>query len=704
MMVAADAERIAELDRPGGRHELALAAGIVAILFVILVPLPPAVMDALLIVNVTGSFVVLMTTAYVKRPVDFSVFPSLLLVVTFFRLALNVATTRLILGNAQDAGLGAAGGVVAAFASFVAGSNVVVGLVVFFILVVVQFVVITRGTTRISEVAARFTLDAMPGKQLSIDGDFAAGLISGTEVRRRRADLEHETDFFGAMDGASKFVRGEAVASLLITATNIIGGFFLGAFYHGMSIPTAADVFAKLTVGDGLVSQIPALMVSVGTALLITKNSGGDGLGGDVRRQILGNHRIFYVAAAFLLFLLPSGIPKLWLLAGAVVSLGIGLSLRGETTEGDPATFRHEPAEVPLKPVEESSHEKVRNLLLLEPIELEIGYRLVGLVDEERGGDLMARLSRVRERVALDLGLVVPPVKVRDNTRLHPGEYCVRLRGNAVGHWRVYPSKVLVITEGESLSLDGIPGADPATGSEGTWVVEAEAAVAARNGFVVRRVGEILTEHIEKLVRLHASEILTREEVSRLIADLRERAPALVDELIPGTLKIGDIHKVLQNLLREQVSIRNLELIIESLADCGERLRDPGELTEHVRVALARTICSRLATRDGVLHAVLLDPALEEFLQTSVENTEKGGGMAIEPEVAETLVESVEGTLRGLETLKLPPVLVCSGLIRTHLRSLIVRRLPAAAVLAYEEVADDFRLQVHGTVALQKVS
>jgi flagellar biosynthesis protein FlhA len=702
-MAGTQAEKNPWAERMGSLAEIQIAAAVMAIIFVILVPLPPALMDALLLLNLTGSLVILMTTTYAVRPVDLSVFPSLLLVVTFFRLALNVATTRLILGGAAERGLSAAGNVVQAFANFVAGTNVVVGLVIFGILVIVQFVVITKGTTRISEVAARFTLDAMPGKQLSIDGDFSAGLISDDEARRRRRELSLEADFFGAMDGASKFVRGEAIASLAITLINLIGGFLIGTLHYSMSLGKAAGVFSRLTVGDGLVNQVPALMVSVATALLITKGSGGEGLGRDLGRQLFRNHRVFFIAAVFLILLAPSGLPVSALCLGALASFILGIFLRDREAKKTAAA----PEEVPsgaAAGTEESGQEKARSLLVLEPIELELGYRLVALVDETQGGDLMSRLSRVRQRMARELGLVVPPVKVTDNTRLQPGEYCVKLRGNRLGHWQLRPGKAFVITEGEALdALGGLPGVDPSTGKPGQWMNESQAAAAARAGYLIRRIPDIVTDHLGKLIGSHAAEILTREEVSRLVTDLKRRTPTLVEELIPGVVKLGDVHKVLQNLLREQVSIRNLELILETLADHAEQTRDSVELTEHVRHALSRSICASHALRDGTIHAVLLDPALEEFLQTSVEKMERGSRLAIEPEIVETLVKSVGEAITRLEDLRLPPLLVCSGMIRAHLWGLLARKLPSVAVLAYEEVTEDFRLEVHGSVALEKV-
>ena len=684
----------------GRSSDAILACGILGALFVILVPLPRALMDALLMVNIAGSLIILMTAVSVARPLDFNVLPSLLLVVTFFRLALNVATTRLILGNAEKHELAAAGQVVQSFAEFVAGSNLVVGFAIFTIIVVVQFVVITKGTTRISEVAARFTLDAMPGKQLSIDSELAAGVLTDDEARVLRQQVGDEAEFYGSMDGASKFVRGEAVAGIFILLISIFGGFFIGTIYFGMDVSRAASLFTRLTVGDGLVTQVPSLLVSVATALLVTKSAGNENLGRELGRQLFASDWIFFVTAIFLVLLLPSGLPPLFLITGAVVCVGVGLTIRNRTDDVEVAP-EIESESAGLSTL--SPQQKARSLLVLEPIELEIGFRLIGLVDEARGGDLMVRLARMREKIAVDLGLVVPAVKVLDNTRLHPAEYSIRLRGNRVGHWRVKPDGYLVTAEGDRVEgLKGTEGLDPLTGSNGLWVDESQCSLAASAGYRLCGTSEIITNHLDSLVRGNAAEVLSREEVSRLISDLRKRAPALVDELIPGTVKMGEVHKILQNLLREQVSIRDLETILETLADHGDRTRDAATLTEHTRRALSRTICASLADKSGTLHTLLLDPALEEFLQSSVERADRGSRLAMEPEMVEDLIDSVAGTVGRFALKNAPRVLVCSGAIRAHLRGLIAERVPQLAVLGYEEVTNDYRLEECGTVELEQ--
>jgi flagellar biosynthesis protein FlhA len=679
------------------RSDLAIAAGIVAVLAMILVPLPRPVIDALLIANLTGSLLILLGAARASRPLDLSVFPSVLLLATFLRLALNLATTRLILARAHAEGLEAAGGVVQAFAGFIAGDSLIVGFVLFAIIVLVQFVVITKGTTRITEVAARFTLDALPGKQLAIDGELAAGLIAEDDARRRRREIAEEADFYGAMDGASKFVRGEAIAGVLILFACMGGGFALGTLHYGLDAARAAEVFTRLTVGEGLVNQVPALMVSVAAALLMTKTSERSDLGKDLAVQVFADGRTFFIAAAFLVALLPAGLPGPPLIAGALLCAAAGIARRPRPA-GEPAVAE---SRKPRSAAPPDSEEKARALLAVDPIALDVGYRLVGLID---GGDgFLSRLDRLRERVALDLGLVLPPVKVRDDRRLRPAEYRILVRGSAAGRARLYPGQLLALGSPEALEgLEGAPAVDPASGAPGVWVDEARADQAAAAGCRLVAPAEALAAHVEAVARLRAAELLTREEVSRLIADLKQRAPALVEEVIPGTVKLGEVHKVLQDLLREGVSIRDLEGILEALAN-HEGGGEGGDLTGSVRRAIAGTISSPLADRDGKIHALLLDPALEEFLLGALERADRASRFRIEPELADSIRSSIAEALRRLQAARRPPVIACSGLIRAPLRALIAAGAPAASVLAYEEFAEGFRLEPAGSVAVERM-
>jgi flagellar biosynthesis protein FlhA len=471
-----------------------------------------------------------------------------------------------------------------------------------------------------------------------------------------------------------------------------------------MDAGRAADVFTRLTVGDGLVNQLPALMVSVAGALLVTRGSGGERLGRDISTQLLSNDRAFFAAAAFLAALIPTGIPAPLLLAAAAACAIAGLSARqGLAAESAGAGAIPVPREgSPAPPGDPAaSGEKARELLVIDPIELELGYRLVGLVDAASGGDLMDRLSRARERIALDLGLVLPPVSVRDNTRLHPSEYSIKLRGNAVGRWRLRPGRSFLVTDGEPAEgVEGLPGVDPSTNRPGLWIADDQASSASVSGGALRKSSEIIASHLDTILRTRAAEILGREEVSRLLAGLKKRSPALVDELVPGILKLGELHKVLQNLLREQVSIRDLETILETLADHAHRAKDPGRLTEEVRRSLSRTICSSCADKDGVLHALLLDPALEDFLQRSAVESD-GSRLALEPELAETLTATaVEACRRAGESGR-KVILACAGPVRAPFRALLARKLPLVPVLAYEEIADDYRLEAAGTIAVE---
>lgn len=688
----------------GSSSEVVIGVGLLAILLVIFVPLSPAMMDVLLIFNITVSLLILMTTACLQTPLEFSVFPSLLLVVTFFRLALNIATTRLILGEAKN-GDYAAGGVIKVFADVIAGQNIVVGFIVFSIIMVVQFVVITKGTTRISEVAARFTLDAMPGKQLSIDSDLNSGLIDEHTARRLREETNEEADFYGTMDGASKFVRGEAIAGLVITCVNIGAGFCIGVIYHKMPVVEAADVFTRLTIGDGLVSQVPALMVSVATALLVTKNSAGENLGQDVGRQLFTNERVLFLVAFFLILLLASGLPAGVLLGGASCCIGTGIYVRRRRVETEDE-FEEEYEVGEFEPAnEEPTPESVRSLLPLEPLELELGFRLVCFVDEERGGDLLDHIARVRERVALDLGFVVPPIKVHDNIRLRPTEYAIKLRGNALGTWRVYTDRLFALVgDNSEIQLSGEPGRDPITDAAGLWIDESQCPLAASAGYSVRSTPELIVEHLHEVVRSHAAEILTREEVSRLVTDLQTRAPSLLNEVIPARMKLGEVHRVLQSLLEEQVSIRDLETVLEVLADYEGKLRTPTELAEKVRRALARSICGSVCAPNRTVKALLLEPPLEEYLQRAHEETAENEELGLEEELAQTLARRVVEELTTHRDKDVPVVVVCAGTLRPHLRRLVSREDPRVIVLAYEEVSEEFEMEVCGSVAFENVA
>ncbi len=680
-----------------GRHiDLALAAMIIAVLLLVIVQLPPALMDFALVLNFTLSLVILLTSIYVPKPLEFSVFPSLLLLTTFYRLALNIATTRLILGAAEPGpdALYSAGAVIRAFGLFVAGNSLVVGAVVFAIIVIVQFIVITKGATRISEVAARFTLDAMPGKQLSVDADLNAGLIDEETARRRREDIVREADFYGAMDGASKFIRGDAIAGMIITLANIAGGFAIGVLQRGMTAREAADLFTKLTIGDGLVTQIPALVVSLAAGLIVTRSTARADLGRDLAGQVLSSPKSLFITACFLLLLLPSGLPAPVLLAVAAACAGTGWFL---------ARSRREAARAAQKPAAQTAPEPEtvkERVLALDPIEIEVGYGLIDLVDG--AGKLPERIGSIREKIAMELGFVAPSVRIRDNMRLEPRQYVVKLRGIPIARWQIEAERYLAMAARDDIEpLAGTETADPAFGMKATWIPRQDAARAEALGYAVVDPTSVMATHLAALIRRHAADLLTREEVAGLIERLRQKSPAVVAEVIPDQLKTGQIQKVLQLLLREAVSIRDMETIFEALADWAPRTKDPEMLSEYVRHALGRAICERCLGADGTLHAVTLDPNMEEFIDQAIERTERGSHLALSPETATAICAEVGGKLKALVEQGHPPVVLCAPQIRFRLRALLAARIPDVVVLALGELAPDVEVVVAGNAAVK---
>src|SRR5262245_22536807 len=588
---------------------------LVCLLLVILVPLPTQVLDLLLVVNITLSVIVLVTTIYVKSPLEFAVFPSLLLAVTLFRLVLNVATTRLILTAGDRAATAklaehAAGDVVSAFSSFVTGSNLAVGIIIFSIIFIIQFVVITKGSTRISEVAARFTLDAMPGKQLAIDADLNAGLINEAEARRRRRAIEMEADFYGAMDGASKFVRGDAIAAIVIVLVNIFGGFGVGVFQQGMPLVQSLGTFTLLTVGDGLVSQIPALLISTATGIMVTRAASEANLGRDVVGQFSANPRAIGIAASVLLILaLIPGLPKLPFILVSSLGLFCAYTLfRGQERASVAAAAAPE-AETTAAA---KQPENVVDLLQLDPMELEIGYGLIPLVDQEQGGNLLSRITLIRRQLAMDLGVVLPTIRVRDNLQLRPNTYVVKLRGVEVARGELMVNNFLAMNPGTAEDgLEGIPTTEPAFGLPALWVGPGQRENAELLGYTVVDPSSVLTTHLTEVIKTNAPSILSRQDVKGLVDNLRRDYSALIDELVPNLLTLGEIQKVLQNLLRERVSVRDLVSILEALADAARATKDTDLLTEYARRALARSITSGYKDEHGNLAAMMLAPQVD---------------------------------------------------------------------------------------------
>jgi flagellar biosynthesis protein FlhA len=668
-----------------------------ALVFVILIPLPTAALDSLLLINMLLTTVVLMTVMYIRGPLEFSSFPSLLLALTLFRLVLNTATTRLILANGAQ-GTSAAGHVVEAFGLFVSANSLAVGVIIFLIITVIQFVVVTKGATRIAEVAARFTLDGMPGKQMAIDADLNAGGIDEAEARRRRVEIAREADFYGAMDGASKFVRGDAIAGIIITFVNIIGGLYVGMIEHHMPLLQSLEVYTKLTIGDGLASQIPAFIVSIGAGMLVTRSTGQSNMGEEVLGQLLAKPVALVVAAAFLLVLTLTPLPKMPLLS---MALGCGV-MAFYLNKSQLSAAVKKVAEQ--KTREKAKPEKIESHLSVDPLELQVGFGLVRLIDRTRGGDMLDRIASIRKQVALELGLVVPAVRIRDNVELTPNQYVVLLRGQEIARGEIHPDQLLAIDSG--LAGDPLPGPEvrePAFGLRAWWLAREQRERAERLNYTVVEPSGVLATHLTELIKRHAADLLTRGDTQKLLENLKTRNAGLVDEVIPNLLKTGDVQKVLQNLLRERVPVRDLETVLETLGDWGPRTKDLEILTEYARNSLARTICGQYRNSANVIHCVTLDPATEDYLLANIQRLDSGSAIAVPPdrqaEFALKVKKQVEAAAGGAGGA--PVVVICSPQVRLWTRRMIEPVLPQTPVLALNEIVRGIDVQAHGVVSLE---
>ena len=678
------------------RHsDLMVSGGAVLIVAMLVIPLPHWMLDGLLVVNVGLALTVLLMTAYTIHPLEFSVFPSLLLLMTLFRLAINVSATRLILLHAN------AGMVIAAFGAFVVGGNYVVGLVVFVILVMIQFVVITNGAGRVAEVAARFTLDAMPGKQMAIDADLNAGLIDEVEARRRREEIAREADFYGAMDGSSKFVRGDAIAAVVMIIVNILGGFVIGMAQRGMDVGTALRTYTLLTVGEGLVTQIPALIMATATGLIVTRSASGEPLGRDLTAQVLGNPRAAWLVAATLgsLALVP-GLPKLPFLA---VAGGVGLMARA-LKGSRPRRPESREGEAPARPAAPAAEQLVE-LISVDPVELELGVDLVPIADPGQGGDLLERITSLRRRIAEEMGLMVPPLRVRDNLALRGNMYAIKLGGARVAQGEVRPGHVLVMhPTGGRIDVPGIDTIDPAFGMPARWVPESRRTEAEMSGCMVVDGGTVVLTHLEEMLRGHAGEILGLQDVTTMLDHLRQQSPALVEEVAPKVVSVSEVHGVLTSLLRERVPIRDLPRILTSLAVHAPRTKDPEELVELTRQALARSITAQYVEEDQSLWVCALDPALEAELLARAQGGTGGGGpegvSGLDADWMERLVRAVKRQMERLAALGHAPVLLCGPAARPLMRALLERRAASAVVLSHAEIAPEAKVKSVGLVEL----
>ena len=679
----------------GSGSDSCMAVGVVAILMVMIIPLPPFLLDFLLALNITFSIVVILMAMYTVKPLDFAVFPSVLLVATLFRLSLNVASTRLILLHGNE-GAVAAGKVIKSFGSFVVGGNYVVGLVVFMILVIINFVVITKGSGRIAEVAARFTLDAMPGKQMSIDADLNAGLVDENEARHRRDLIAREAEFHGAMDGASKFVRGDAIAGIIITFINIIGGFVIGVLQQKMPIVVAAQNYTLLTVGDGLVTQIPALIVSTSAGLVVSRAAAESSMGVDFGKQLLSNPRAVYLGSLVIFFfgLIP-GLPHIpFMVLGLIVG---GTAYLFDRKRQRTAAIEQVKATEADKA--ESAPESVEHLLMLDPMELEVGYAIIPLVDRQQDGQLLERIKSIRRQFALEMGMVIPAIHIRDNLNLKPSAYRILIKGVEVDKYELMVNHLMAMDPGDAVQkIDGIPTREPAFDLPAVWVPENKRDEAKFAGYTVVDGAAVMATHVTEVIRRHADELLGRQEVQNLLDNLARTHPKTVEELTPSLLSLGAIQKVLQNLLREGVSIRDILTIVEALADYAPVTKDPDFLTEYVRQRLSRAIVNPHLPEDGALPVVTLEQDVEDVLLNSVQHTEHGSYLSVEPKVASTIMKSVSKEMQKLMAKGFQPIVLCSPQLRRHFRRMVEQFAPSLIVLSHSELSSHISFQSFGKV------
>jgi len=676
--------------------DILAAIGIVGIVVMMVVPLPAALLDILITVNITGSVLTMMLAVFAEDPLEFSALPSLLLIMTLFRLSLNISTTRLVLLE------GYAGEVIQEFAEFVIRGNIIVGFIVFGILVIVQFIVITKGAERVSEVAARFTLDAMPGKQMSIDADLNAGMINEQQARDRRKAIQQEADFYGAMDGSTKFIKGDAIASIIILFVNIIGGFISGVAIQGLPLVEALQKYTMLTIGDGLVSQIPALLTSTATGLIVTRASSDKNLGSDLSKQLFRNPKALFITAGVLTSLAFLGLPPIPMITVALALIGAGVMMQ----KNSKLSVGEETASARETEIEESKKpENVLNLLNIDHMELELGYALIALVDVQQGGDLLDRIVLIRRQIASELGFIVPVIRVRDNMNLQPNQYVVKLRGSEVATGEILADHFMGMSSGfDDGSIPGIPTKEPAFGLDAKWINAMYREQAELNGWMVVDAPTVLATHITEVIKSQAWEILNRQDVKTLIDHAKEQSPAVVDELIPDLLSLGQVQKILANLLRERVSIRDMVSILETLADQAQTTKDLDRLTEHVRQALARQILQPLVGKEKNLPVITLDPQIEQQILDSIQPSDYGTYLALDPQILQVLVQNLSREVEKVMLKGFTPVIVCAPLVRINLKRVTERQLPQLIVLSYNELVPGVQVQAIGMVGMDRAS
>ncbi|MDN4607447.1 flagellar biosynthesis protein FlhA [Sporosarcina highlanderae] len=672
--------------------DIGVLTAVIMIVAMLVIPLPPWLLSFLIIINITLALMVLLTSMNMQEALQFSIFPSLLLLLTLFRLGLNVSTTRAILSK------GDAGGVVDTFGTFVTGGNIVVGLVVFVILIIIQFIVITKGSERVSEVAARFTLDAMPGKQMSIDADLNAGMISDTEARMRREKVSNEADFYGAMDGATKFVKGDAIAGIIIVIINLLVGMIIGVVQMGLPFAEAVTKFSQLTVGDGIVSQIPALLISTATGIVVTRAASEGNLGSDITKQLMGQPKLLYVAATTI-FLLGLFTPIQDIVTAPIAAaLAIGAFLMSRKPEEDPEELLEMAEEVETESLKRP--ENVVNLLNVDPIEFEFGYGLIPLVDAQQGGDLLDRVVMIRRQLALELGLVIPVVRIRDNIQLQPNEYRIKIKGNELAKGELLLDHYLAMSPGGDDSINGIDTIEPSFGLPAKWITDDVKEDAEIQGYTVVDPPSVVSTHLTEVIRANAADLIGRQETKQLVDHIRETYPILVEELTPTPLSIGEIQKVLAKLLRENVSIRNLPIIFETLADYSKYTSDVDLLTEYVRQSLARQITTQYSTGVDTLKVLTVSGKIEKLIADNIQQTEQGNYLSINPSHSQEILEAIAREIERIALMDQSPVILCSPAIRMYLRQITERYFPQIPVLSYNELEASIEIQSVGVVEI----
>lgn len=674
--------------------DVLVAFGVIGIVMMIIVPLPKPMLDVLLALNITLSVVIMMITMFTTNVLQLSVFPTLLLVTTLFRLGLNISSTRLILSE-RDAGQ-----IIEAFGDFVIGGNFIVGIIIFIIIIIIQFVVITSGSSRVSEVSARFTLDAMPGKQMAIDADLNSGLIDEETAKKRRHDLQSEADFYGSMDGASKFVKGDAVAGIIITIINIIAGIIIGMTQMGLEPMEAMEVFTQLTVGDGLVSQVPALLISTAAGILVTRSGSSDNFGKTLTSQLTAFPIAAAIASGVMLFLaIIPGMPKFPFLVAAIAMGVLAYLLYKEETKKEELVIAQEEEEI--TEMERKEPENVMNLISVEPMEVEIGYGLIPLADESTGGDLLQRIASVRRQCAIEMGIVVQPIRIRDNLQIRTNEYVIKIRGTVIASSELMPNMLLCMDpSGDSSNVSGIRTIEPTFGLPAVWINKDQREDVEIKGLTVVDPTTVMVTHLTETIKAHSYELLGRQETKLIIDNTREKYSAVVEELIPDLLTIGELQKVLQSLLKEKVPIKDMVTILESLADNSRTTKDIEVLTEYVRFALSRTICNQIIDENRSVTVVTLSPQIEEIVQANTQKSIQGSFPAVDPEITTRILERIRETVDNVYFHNNQPVILVSPNIRPVFRKLIDMVFPHIMIISLNEIPNDIEIRTEGVVSL----